>query len=248
MQNNSKLVIFRNSNIKIPNIFECKKLGAGHDGTVYQSGNEALKILKYDIEKRRQQDLMTFTKACYFVDNLELKRIAAPTDTLLDEEGVYVGYVMPYFHDVTKPHKKDEIPEKTIADFTCGDLFKSIEELQQDIDELSVNRVRMEDLNRYSFIYANDFLRLCDTDKYSITKNNPKFYNDTQLRFIIAKFLLYQVQGNEKSPDQIKKYAEWCKKNINDVNFFDKLRKEIYELYDSTIGEYVDYKRKEINR
>ena len=246
MERESKLVIFRSANIKIPNIYELPKIGAGHDGYVFKYEDKAVKLLKYDIDERRQRDLMTFKKALYFEENLNLKRIASPIDTILDEDGKYTGYVMRYLHDITKPSPNSEI--KKIDDFTCGDLFTAIDELQIDVNELSKNKVSMEDLNRYSFIYTDRFLHLCDTDKYKIVTSTPEFYNNTQLRYIIAKFLLYQMTKEELGKMDKKKIEQWCKKSINDTEFFNRLRREIYDSYDSHIGEFVEYKKHEILR
>ena len=79
----SKQVIFRSDLSVVPNIYDLPKLGAGHDGRVFRFNNKALKLLKYDISLRKEKDLMTFAKATYFLDELNLKRIVKPIDILL---------------------------------------------------------------------------------------------------------------------------------------------------------------------
>ena len=54
----------------IPNVYELEKIGAGHDGYIFRFNNQVLKILKYDINLRKQKGLMTFDKASYFKNNL----------------------------------------------------------------------------------------------------------------------------------------------------------------------------------
>ena len=82
-------IFMSNVSVKIPNVFELKRLGAGHDGVVYRYDDLVFKLLKYDIDLRKQKDLMTFEKAYYFMENLDLKRIAQPIDILFDSDGVY---------------------------------------------------------------------------------------------------------------------------------------------------------------
>lgn len=44
---------------------------------------------------------MTFEKASYFAQNMKLIRIEAPVDVLLDEDGLFSGYVMRYIDDLS---------------------------------------------------------------------------------------------------------------------------------------------------
>ena len=52
-KNTIKQVIFAKDLKIIENLHGLKKIGAGHDGIVYQYENKAIKELKYDIEKRK---------------------------------------------------------------------------------------------------------------------------------------------------------------------------------------------------
>ena len=94
--NNKLSVTIAGTSEVISNIYELEKIGAGHDGYVYRFNDRALKILKYDIKLRKEKRLMTFDKAIYFRNKLNLERIVHPIDILLDEDGIYTGYVMKY--------------------------------------------------------------------------------------------------------------------------------------------------------
>ncbi len=95
-------VVLRNNLETIPNIYDLKKIGAGHDGIVFKYGNRALKLLKYDIHTREYKGLMIFKKAIFFQQNLSLKRIENPIDIMLDVNGVYIGFVTNYLDDITQ--------------------------------------------------------------------------------------------------------------------------------------------------
>ena len=99
-----KSYVFRSSPEEIPNIFTLPRIGAGHDGYVFKFNDKALKLLKYDISLRKEKRLMTFAKAVYFQEELDLKRFTKPIDILLDEEGVYSGYVMEYLEEDFHAH------------------------------------------------------------------------------------------------------------------------------------------------
>lgn len=118
----------------IPNIYELEKIGAGHDGYIYRFHDYALKILKYDIKLRKKRGLMTFEKATYFRNHLNLQRITQPIDVLLDEDGVYTGYVMRYVDDLTSVKKKGTPQYRNPGDYSCGDLVYSWEVLADDFN------------------------------------------------------------------------------------------------------------------
>lgn len=191
-------IIFRNNLKVIPNIYDLEKVGAGHDGEVFRYGNKALKLLKYDIDARKIKKLMTFNKAVFFQDELELKRIVKPTDILLDIDGVYTGYVMDFLDDVTLEKKKGTPLYKVPADFTCGELVHASYELSDDFSNLTKNKVVARDLNRGSYIFTSNFMHICDMDKYSLSCQGADDLNKKALNFVIAKFLYYEMlkKGN----------------------------------------------------
>ena len=241
----SKQVIFRSDLSVVPNIYDLPKLGAGHDGRVFRFNNKALKLLKYDISLRKEKDLMTFAKATYFLDELNLKRIVKPIDILLDEEGIYTGYVMNYLDDVTDSKKKGTPIYREVSDFSCGELINSMHDLIDDFNELTKKNVLATDINRGSYIFTTDFMHLCDMDKYQIGLVRVEDLNKSRLNYVIAKFLAI-VMSKNLDKEQLKKLNEWLKKVINSRNFLELLESEIGTDYRTPIGEFAEYKVKKI--
>lgn len=240
-----KAVILRNNLEMVPNVYALKRVGAGADGRVFRYGDKVLKVLKYDINERKTKGLMTFDKAIYFQEELNLKRIAAPIDTLLDEDGVYVGYVMNYLDDVTSYKKKGTPIYKTPSDFTCGHLIYSSSELEEDFSQLTRKKILAKDLNRGSYIFTSDFMHLCDMDKYRRECSNPKDLNKNTLNFVIAKFLFYEMlKTGDYDKGQIKELNNWVKKSSNDRSFLKKLDDEVKSDYRTPIGEFAEHKAK----
>lgn len=243
-----KPVTFKESSIYIPNVFELPKIGAGHDGYVFQYNGMALKVLKYDILTRKEKNLMTFDKARYFISRLSLKRFVSPKDILLDEDGVYCGYSMDFLDDVTKEDKKGTPRYKETSKFTCGDLISSVDELSDDVQSLNENGVLMEDLNRGSYIFTADFMHICDMDKFKMMfTSNVTDKNTSKLNFLIAKFLYMEMLKNPNvTKEQLKALQRWVKESANSRRFVDSLHREIGTDYNLTIGEYAEEKRKSL--
>ncbi len=234
------LHFYQNSE-EIPNIASLERVGAGHDGIVFRYGDKALKVLKYDIRTRREKGLMTFEKAVYFQNHLQLKRILKPDGVLLDKEGVYSGYRMPY----------KEKTDKSLAEFTCQDFITFSEELREDFTKLAQKRVIAGDINEGSYIVTDDFLYLCDTDKYQIVSEqsnlNVTSQNQKSCHFAVSKFLYYEMMKLVPS-DNInkKKFAYWIKKSSNDSTFLTRTYQEIGQGLDEPLQEYISYKVKQI--
>lgn len=234
---------------KISNVFDLPRIGAGHDGIIFQFNNQALKILKYDIVVRKEQGLMTFEKALYFKDNLHLQRITQPTDILLDQDGVYTGYMMPYIDDLTSLKKKGTPRYRQPGDFSCGDLIESWDLLEQDFSQLTANHVRAKDINRGSYLFGSDFMYLCDMDKYVITSGNSDDLNRSSLNFTMAKFLAYEMEKSDAYDRSRKREINyWVKKQSNSRGFFQRIRAEIGSDYTTPISEFTDYKVKTLLR
>ena len=235
------VVILRDNLKQVKNIKNLPKIGAGHDGIVYKYQNKVLKLLKYDISHRKQQNLMTFEKAIYFHDKLTLQKITKPTDILLNKDGIYVGYVMDYLEDITKK------TNKTPGDFTCEDLLESTKILKEDTINLTENKVAIRDINRGSYIYTESFLNICDMDKYTINDPKTKTINNKALNFIIAKLLYYEMLKKENiSKEDIKKLSTWVKKSSNDLDFLIKLEKDLKGQNKVPLTEYTNYKIRKI--
>lgn len=245
---NVKSIILDSSHEVIPNIYVLEKLGAGHDGIVFRYGDKALKLLKYDVTLRRKKGLMTYDKAIAFSDNLNLKRITNPIDTFSDVDGNFIGYVMNYL-DAVNVHKKEGTSlYKRPTEFTCSDLFDSLLELALDFENLTDNKILVSDVNRGSYIYTDDFLHLCDMDKYQRYFSGDLLgKNNTTFNFVISRMLFFMMQYDNKFSSQEKKQlSAWVKSCTNSPEFLSTLLEEIYEKKDESIGEFVNIKVKKI--
>ena len=240
-----KQVVLRSTLEVIPDISALPRVGAGHDGRVFRLNDKALKILKYDISLRKEKNLMTFSKATYFLDELNLKRIVKPIDILLDDDGSYTGYVMDYLEDVTNPKKKGMPIYREVSDFSCGDLINSTHELIEDFNELTKKNVLATDINRGSYIFTTDFMHLCDMDKYQMGLVRVEDLNKSRLNYVVAKFLAV-LMSKYLDKEQLKKLNVWLKQVVNSRNFLELLENEIGTDYRSPISEFAEYKVKKI--
>ena len=224
---NAKSIILDSSHEVIPNIHVLEKLGAGHDGIVFRYGDKALKLLKYDVTLRRKKGLMTYDKAIAFSDNLDLRRITNP---------------------INSPKKEGTSLYKKPTEFTCSDLFDSMLELALDFENLTDNKILVSDVNRGSYIYTDDFLHLCDMDKYQIySAGDLASKNNTTFNFVISKMLFFMMQyDNEFSSQERKQLSAWVKNCSNSPEFLSTLLEEVYKKRDESIGEFVNVKVKKI--
>lgn len=240
-----------NSDLKtILDISQLKKIGAGHDGIIFLYNNQALKILKYNIELRKQNKLMTFEKILYFQNELDLKRIIKLSDILLDIEGVFSGYVMDYMENLASNDLKGTPKYKSPSDFLCEELIVASDELEEDFAKLTDKKVIAKDINRGSYIYTDNFMYLCDMDKYIYPCDSNLSISDTNqkmLNYAIAKFIYYEIVRNYNlDKSEIKQVSRWVKKSTNARNFIKDLREDISGCKDEPISEYVSSKVKRI--
>lgn len=232
----------------IPNVYDLERIGAGHDGYIFRFNNQVLKILKYDINLRKEKGLMTFDKASYFKNNLRLQRITQPTDILLNSDGIYIGYVMDYIDNLASEKKKGTPQFRNPGDYSCGDLISSWEILEDDFEQLSEQGIRVKDVNRGSYLYAYDFMHLCDTDKYE-RHRSPSGLNHSTLDFTMAKFLAYEMEKTEVyNPSRRRVLSEWVKQCSNSRRFHQEVLSDIGSAYLSSISQYADYKAKVLFR
>ena len=240
-----KPVVMCNSYKFIPDIAELDKIGAGHDGVIYRYEDFVIKVLKYDINFRKEKDLMTFEKATYIANNLNLRRIAQPIDTLLDSDGIYTGYVMKYFDDVTKD--KTSPYYQTSGEFLMRDMHRSVDELEEDVHALSNKKVLINDLNRGSYIYTKDHMIMCDMDKFHIIHSlgSPEDLNRSALNFFISKSLYYEMdKSGAFTKDELKQLIHWVKKCSNSTRYLEEVRKDCMSDPNYPIGEYAREKGK----
>lgn len=232
----------------IPNVYELEKIGAGHDDYIFRFNNQALKILKYDINLRKEKGLMTFDKASYFKNNLKLKKITQPTDILLNSDGIYTGIVMEYIDNLASEKKRGTPQFREPGNYSCGDLISSWEILEDDFEQLSDCGVRVKDINRGSYLYTYDFMHLCDMDKYE-RHNSPRNFNHSTLNFTMAKFLAYEMEKTEYYDSSKKRILNnWVKKCSNSRDFHKEVLFDIGSDYSQPISVYVDYKAKTLLR
>ena len=236
--------------VVIDNIRSLEKIGAGHDGIVYKYNDLAIKYLKYDIESRKEKNLMTFDKVNYLIENLNMIRITAPTDILLNSDGIYVGYAMPFIDDLSSNKKIGTKEYKTPGSFLYWDLMHAIGDLTSDFEQLTASKIEAVDINRGSYMYASDFMYLCDTDKYKVKNKISSSVDDVNLRnlnFTIAKFLFYEMQKSKLyTLDDLKILKNWVKKSSNSRTFIRELSNEMGTDYNQPISEYTEYKIKQL--
>lgn len=240
---NNKSIILSGSGEVIPNVFSLEKIGAGHDGIVFRYGNKALKVLKYDDFFREKNGLMTYNKATFFIENLNLKRITKPTDIFYDDSLSFAGYVMDFIEPLVSLDSS-----KRFLDFSCPELLDSILELDSDFTNLTVNGVLVGDINLGSYIYSSDFLHLCDMDKYRVYKSGDlKNRNKLILNFVIAKMLSSMMQADTSFSSSEKKIiASWIRSSSNSSTFYSEIVDDIFQNSDKTVGEFAKTKVKKI--
>ena len=240
--------LFTGTNFKeIPDVFSLERVGAGHDGFVYRDGDVVYKVLKHGIDGRKERGLMSFDKTMNF-QTLDVNRIIKPDDVLIDEDGVYAGYVMHYYEDLSK---KDEegIVKKQIGEFTVEDFLTSVSELCDDVSELTKRGIVIKDINRGSYIFSSDFLHICDMDKYFLNRGQALRINWNQLNFIVAKLMYFEkmeregyFKDNEFANEINKRMNKWVSKSANASNFIRTLETELSgSSLNSSLSEFVDF-------
>ena len=240
--------LFTGTNFKeIPDVFALERVGAGHDGFVYRDGDIVYKVLKHGIDGRKEKGLMSFDKARAF-QTLDVKRFIKPDDVLIDEDGIYAGYIMRYYDDLSKKQEDGSI-RKNIGEFTGEDFLISIEELSSDISELTKKGLVIKDINRGSYIFSDDFLHICDMDKYFLNRGQALRVNWSQLNYIVAKMMYFEkmeregfFKDKEFANELNKRMNKWVSKASNSSNFIRTLENELGgSALDAPLSEFVDY-------
>lgn len=209
--------------LTIPNVFDLPSIGAGHDGYVFHFNSKAIKYLKYTPEIRETKGLMTLDKLETLKD-IKTKRIIMPEDAFFNEKGEFSAYTMPYIHDYSKETGALNI---TPGDFYYGDLLDAITDLEQDFEELNKAGVVAREINRGSFLYDLDFLKMCDTDKYQTNVKKPHGQNRNMLNYIIAKIIYYEILAEGADKDKLKALNKWIKKACQSGRFTSNLKKTL---------------------
>ena len=222
--------------LTIPNIFDLPSIGAGHDGYVFHFNGKAIKYLKYTPKIREEKGLMTLEKFETLKD-VKTKRIIMPEDAFYTEDDEFAAYTMPFVHDYSK-----EIGALNISpgDFYYGDFLDAILDLEQDFEELNKAGVVAREINRGSFLYDLEFLKMCDIDKYQIGVKRPNELNRNMLNFIIAKVIYYQILEEGANKEKLKALNNWIKKTWQSSNFVPDLKKKLEKEPTRLISEGIN--------
>ena len=126
--------------------------------------------------------------------------------------------------------------------------FHNVNHVSLDFENLTDNKILVSDVNRGSYIYTDDFLHLCDMDKYQIySAGDLASKNNTTFNFVISKMLFFMMQyDNEFSSQERKQLSAWVKNCSNSPEFLSTLLEEVYKKRDESIGEFVNVKVKKI--
>ena len=212
------------SEIEIPSLGELTQIGKGFHGTVYRYQYMALKILRdrdkltWDITDDRFND---------FVENLQHESFLAPYDTILNEEGVAIGYATYY---------KPKIP---LGKMECQTFLKSTQNLKEGFSLLTKHGYRYTDIH-YHNIHSSDRLYLIDFDScsaptpfpgYVMTKEELANDNNYAWRKMLMDLLIRHIDVSissgwlrineiEKAFDELE--VELCNYTIMEEYFIDK--------------------------
>lgn len=226
----------------LADLHSLEKIGAGHDGIVYRYGNKAIKELKYDIETRKKLSLMTFEKAQSFVKySNDFKRLIVPQAIFLDENGSFCAYLMNYIDkiDFTK------YPFNTI---TLSTFLNAIYDLWDDFNLLNKMQIIANDINPSSYLLDNNFLHLCDTDKYIMRTSNTTIYNREKFNYMIAKLLYLLMYDKNIGIENLKSLNNWVRKQANNQSFLKKLTEELTPIFNETLPEYTTYLKRKLTK
>ena len=160
-----------------------------------------------------------------------------PEDAFYTEDDEFAAYTMPFVHDYSK-----EIGALNISpgDFYYGDFLDAILDLEQDFEELNKAGVVAREINRGSFLYDLEFLKMCDIDKYQIGVKRPNELNRNMLNFIIAKVIYYQILEEGANKEKLKALNNWIKKTCQSSNFVPDLKKKLEKEPTKLINEGIN--------
>lgn len=231
---------------EIREVERLERLGSGHDGKVYKYRELALKLLKYDIEQRKEKGLLSFEKANYFVNECMTKRITMPQDILLDESGIYTGIVMECIDKVEDSSR-----------FFTEDFYISGLEIKEDVDKLSENRVGIKDINRGSFIIGKDFLHICDVDKFidyrKQSKVNVEMLNRDAYNFLLSKFIVLNIMERIKRERNLTKEERttlnrWVKYQVKKSKMLTYIEQELKDPNQLRFEDFIETQKQKILR
>lgn len=156
-----------NNKIIIINPFQC--LGSGIQGNVYKYQDKALKIYDKIYRTKYNQDRDET------LSTLSTKYIILPEESVFSTFTKYCGYKMPYI---------DLDNDKKITDCTKEDLKENLFELIEDINVISKNDFKMEDVKLNTVF--NGKIYVLDSSCYFQEGKEDE----------IVKFILRRKKGN----------------------------------------------------
>lgn len=231
----AKKLKFYNNLDTINNYKTLKKIGGGRDGIVYEYHNQALKVLKYDVIKREENNLMTLNKVQFFIKNHNrFKRVILPNNFLVDEDNIFSAYTMALIQKINLDN---------VSSFPIKFFLESAFELKEDFNIFNELHVEVKDINQGSFLFDNNFFHLCDCDKFLIhnkfAKINP--LNLRNFNFIVAKILYFEMIKTIDNKQDRKNLIKWVKICINDIKFLEHIENELINYSNEPISEYTNY-------
>lgn len=239
-----KPVTFASNLCTIDDLHKLEKIGSGHDGIVWQYGNQAIKELKYDANTRLQKNLMTFEKAQFFIEwSSKFKRIKMPTDILFDKNGCYTAYVMDLI-------EKIDLTLNPISNVPISLFLESSYELKSDFDLLNKMHTVAKDINFGSYLFDKSFMHLCDTDKYIVYKDlrstvilNIQLYN-----YMLARLLYSLMYDKSLDSQSLRKLNRWVGKCSGNIHFLENLDRELSPLLTEPLGSYTNHLKKTLTK
>lgn len=154
--------------------------------------------------------------------DVKTKRIIMPEDAFYTEDDEFAAYTMPFVHDYCKETGALNISP---GDFYYGDFLDAILDLEQGFEELNKAGVVAREINRGSFLYDLEFLKMCDIDKYQIGVKRPNELNRNMLNFIIAKVIYYQILEEGANKEKLKALNNWIKKHVKAATLYLTLKR-----------------------
>lgn len=160
------------------------------DGTCYQKESEVFKIYYSNL------NILLDESSCYKLTKMKLKHIFLPTGIIYDENNTYSGYKTDYITPLKENEKK--ITEKSVDCF-LNDIY----EVKNDIEDLSINRVLVDDFGLHNMI-DNGHINIFDVVGYKVIDESdddyPCFYinnkNTKNLDILIREILISEMKDS----------------------------------------------------
>ena len=190
-------------------ILNCSKLGSTSNIYKYKN-NQIIKLFKYpeSIEKLNTIE---------HIKKLNLKSFITPNKFIFIDEQYY-GYSMDYFQAETLIDIKDNIKYLTI--------LKNIKLIDKDIETLTKNNIKINDLNFLNILYKskNNKLKIIDLDEYTISNVYEKYIllsnkEEFKMDFFLSICDCFNKNINKEKINKLRKYI--LSDNNNDLSLYE---------------------------